>query len=563
MVLNPTFIQVKEGRIEQQKSSFDLNGSASLVNWGIAPSSGGLLSKARTQCAPPDPEGLTAAFNTNVPIRGLLTGRLDISGTPDALAGNGTVRIENGALADEPFDVLASQLHIAHSVWRKPHLQLRKSQGQMSGELAYDPARHFISGKLQGGGFRLQDFHRLPLIAPAGNPKGQVTGDLNFEAQGQGTQDNFHFQGSWRVQDLTVAATSLGEIHGTLGGEGHQLTLVGENQSAEGKWRLSAHATAGGDWPVEADGDYSSLRADPWIRAFFNREFAAVVMLGGSMHARGSLRAFEKIDIQSHLSDVAVNFPSIQWRNVQAVNVHYADGKLSLSPFTMRGPSTELEIAGTVGVKNGVALGLTAEGTANAALLSVFDAKLLASGRSTLHLRLTGTPAHPLMNGAMDIQDLNLDYNGLPFRFNNLQGTINLEGERAVISSLRGTSGGGAVNINGFVTLVDRPRYEVRADLSQVRVRYPESFTSVFDGNLRLDGSVDRAELQGELVVRQMALNQNVNFISKADGVLKLIHGISARRYLTGRVDDPVECARDFFPAGAVAVTELPTGRRH
>ena len=64
-------------------------------------------------------------------------------------------------------------------------------------------------------------------------------------------------------------------------------------------------------------------------------------------------------------------------------------------------------------------------------------------GRSTLHLRLTGTPARPLMNGAMDIQDVNLDYNGLPFRFNNLQGTIRLEGERAVISSLHGTCGGG------------------------------------------------------------------------------------------------------------------------
>ena len=58
-------------------------------------------------------------------------------------------------------------------------------------------------------------------------------------------------------------------------------------------------------------------------------------------------------------------------------------------------------------------------------------------------------------------------------------------------------------------------RYEVRADLSQVRVRYPTSFTSVLDGNLRLAGGVDEAQLQGELVVRQMVLNQNVNFISQ------------------------------------------------
>ena len=66
-------------------------------------------------------------------------------------------------------------------------------------------------------------------------------------------------------------------------------------------------------------------------------------------------------------------------------------------------------------------------------LLTVFDSNLQATGRSTLRLRLTGTPGRPVLNGAMDIQDVSLDYSGLPFRFNNLQGTINLEGERAVI----------------------------------------------------------------------------------------------------------------------------------
>jgi translocation and assembly module TamB len=181
----------------------------------------------------------------------------------------------------------------------------------------------------------------------------------------------------------------------------------------------------------------------------------------------------------------------------------------------MRGPSTELAIEGDVRFTGGVTLALRADGAADATLLTVFDSHLQATGRSTLRLRLTGTPDRPLLNGAMDIQDVSLDYNGLPFRFSNLQGTINLEGERAVIRSLRGTSGGGTVSLSGFVTLMESPRFEVDADLSQVRVRYPPSFTSVIDGNLRLAGGVDQAQLQGELAVRQMVVNENTNFISK------------------------------------------------
>jgi translocation and assembly module TamB len=512
VLLNPSFIQISGGRVEHERSAFELNGSAHLDNWQLAPSSV-IHFSAQAQHTPI--EGLKAALNMDVPVRGSVSGHLDVEGTSATLAGSGMVRIDDGAIADEPFDSFSTQLRVARSIWKLQNIQLRKNKGQMSGDLTLEPARRFASMELEGTGFRLADIHRLPITASLASPKGRLDGGLNFTARGQGTPEDFHLQCSWQLQDLSVAGTPLGEVHGTLTGEGNQLSLKGENQSPGGTWRLSAKATAQDDWPMEAEGEYSNLRADPWIRAFFNREFAAVVTLGGSLHAEGPLRAPAKIDLQSHVSDVAVDFPSVQWRNVQPVDVRYSDANVTLSRFTMRGPSTELEIAGTVGLTNGVALGLTAEGTANAALLTVFDSKLQATGRSTLHLRLTGTPARPLMNGAMDIQDVNLDYNDLPFRFNNLQGTIKLEGERAVTSSLHGTSGGGTVNINGFVTLVESPRYEVRADLSQVRVRYPASFTSVFDGNLRLDGGVGQAQLQGDLVVRQMVVNQNINFISK------------------------------------------------
>jgi translocation and assembly module TamB len=115
----------------------------------------------------------------------------------------------------------------------------------------------------------------------------------------------------------------------------------------------------------------------------------------------------------------------------------------------------------------------------------------------------------------LEVQDVSLGLGGLPFRFSNLQGTIQLEGERAVIRSLHGMSGGGTVDLGGFVTLQENPRFEVRADLDQVRVRYPPSFTSVVNGKLRLGGSPERGQLQGDLVVRQMFLNENVNWIAK------------------------------------------------
>ena len=144
-----------------------------------------------------------------------------------------------------------------------------------------------------------------------------------------------------------------------------------------------------------------------------------------------------------------MDFPSIQWHNAQPVNVSYSDGRLALSRFVMRGPSTELAMEGKVQVVGGVSLAINAAGAVDATLLTLFDPGLQASGRSTLRMRLTGSPDRPQMNGALEIQDMSLGYKELPFRFSNLQGTVKLDGERAVINSLRGSSGGGTVTLSG------------------------------------------------------------------------------------------------------------------
>jgi translocation and assembly module TamB len=512
VTLNPEFIQITSGRIEHAGSSFDLNASAQLDHWQLTPKS---LVRVSAEAQRTPIEGLKAALNFDLPLRGSVSGHVDVQGNAATLAGSGFLRIDAGAFADEPFDIFSTRLQIAKSVWKLQAIRLTKNHGRLSGNLTLEPEKRFVSGQLEGTDFGLADIHRLSMTTSGTLPKGGLNGKLTFEVHGQGTQEDFHLQSTWRLGSLTVAGTPLGEFHGTLKGEGNQLKIEGEDQSPGGNLHVIATATANGEWPMEAQGEYSSLRGDPWIRAFFNHEFAAKVTLGGSFLATGPLRTPDKIDFQSSARDVAIDFPTVQWRNVQPVDVHYSHGRMALSRFIMRGPFTELEIEGVVGVTAGVTMDLSATGTASAGVLTVFDANLQTTGRSDLHLRLTGTPARPLLNGTVDIQDVSLGYNELPLRFNSLQGTINLEGERAVIRSLHGTCGGGTADLSGFITLAEDPHFEVRANLNQVRIRYPTPFTSVLDGRLRLAGSLEQSQLQGELVVRQMAVNENVNFISK------------------------------------------------
>jgi translocation and assembly module TamB len=109
----------------------------------------------------------------------------------------------------------------------------------------------------------------------------------------------------------------------------------------------------------------------------------------------------------------------------------------------------------------------------------------------------------------MEIEDVSLAHGGLPFRLNNLNGEIQLEGERATVKSLRGISGGGTVTLDGFVTLALPTRVELSAKLDQVRVRYPFDFTSILSGTLRLAGTSDRSQLRGDLALSQVLASQS------------------------------------------------------
>ena len=219
--------------------------------------------------------------------------------------------------------------------------------------------------------------------------------------------------------------------------------------------------------------------------------------------------------MQSQVETLEVSFPSLKWRNEHPVELRFASNRLSAQPFRMQGPSTNLIVDGSLRLAGPASLSLTVQGIADATVLSLFDPSLQASGHSRIKLSMSGSPARPQLNGTVEIQDVSLDYQGLPFRLSNLNGDIQLEGERATVKSLRGISGGGTLTLDGFVTLALPLRFELRAELDQVRVRYPFDFTSVLSGTLRLVGTPDRSQLQGDLALRQVLASENKNWLAQ------------------------------------------------
>jgi translocation and assembly module TamB len=521
----PDSLQVSSGRLSHGTSVLGLEASAHLEDWRITRTSQVWFS-ARAQRTPL--EGLKAALGIDYPVGGQLSGQVDVVGTTSNLEGTGHIKVEDGNVAGEPFDSFSTTLRVGESTWDFDAIELLKGNGRITGKAQIAPSTLFLTCQLHGTSFSLVEFKRLArafpnLSAPnvvgatlvvaqgghQGRPYNALEGQASFDLQGSGTPDHFHFHSTGLVQDISIGGTPVGDLHVQLEGEDQKVQIRGVGSGPAGMFSLSGDTTTAGDWPLQLQGQYVSFRLDPWARLFLNNKLGAQVTASGSFKANGSLRDSSKFEMQSQIDILEVSFPSLKWRNELPVEVRYASNRLSAQPFRMQGPSTNLVVDGSLRLAAPASLSLTAQGMADATILSLLDPGLQASGQSRIKLSVSGPPARPQLNGAVEIQDVSLEFPGLPLRLSNLNGEIELEGERATVKSLRGISGGGTVALDGFVTLAFPPRFELRAELEQIRVRHPFDFTSILSGTLRLAGTSDRSQMRGDLAVNQVLASEN------------------------------------------------------
>jgi translocation and assembly module TamB len=497
----PDSMLVSSGRLSHGTSMLSLEASAHLEDWRIAKTSQVRFS-ARAQRTPL--EGLKAALGVNYPVGGRVSGQVNLAGTASNLEGTGTIRVEDGNLAGETFDSFSTSIRVGESTWDLDAIELVKGRGRITGKAQIGPSNRSLTCQLHGAGLSLAEFKRLARALPNISPPYPLEGQASFDLQGSGTPDHFHFHSTGLVQGINVGGTPVGDLYVQLEGEGQNVQFRGTSSGPAGMFSLSGDSRTAGDWPLELQGQYVSLRLDPWARLLLNNKFNAQVTASGSFKANGSLRASSKLQMQSQIETLEVSFPSLKWRNEHPVELRLASNRLSAQPFRMQGPSTNLTVEGSLDLAGPASLSLSIQGIADATLLSLLEPSLQASGHSRVKLSASGSPARPQLNGTMEIEDVSLAHGGLPFRLSNLNGEIQLEGERGTVKSLRGISGGGTVTLDGFVTLALPPRFELSVELDQIRVRYPFDFTSILSGTLHLAGTSDRSQLRGDLALSQL-----------------------------------------------------------
>ena len=509
----PEWLRVSGGKLLGRAGTLMFDGSLGLDHWRVS-SQSPLRLAAQTELT--SIEGLRDTLNIHTPVTGLVTGRLNIEGTPAALAGSGSLGVERGAFAGEPFDRLSANVRVAKSLWTFDALQLRKGSGKVTGRAAVDLSAASVSLDLHGSDFGLSGFKLLEARLPQSQGKQPfIDGRLSFDLQAQGTRDHPQLQSKFSLQSLQVNGTTLGELQGQCEWHGEQLQVQIGVEGPGGKLHTTGVVKTQGDWPAELNTEYSDLRADPWMGLLRGRALTgAALTSAGSFSVTGPLKTPARLEAHGKAEKIEVGLPDLKWTNDQPVDLTYANGVLTAGRFRLRGPSTDLQVEGSIHLAKPVRISCSVQGHGDAQLLQVFQPALESTGTFDLNLRAAGTTEQPSLNGTLAIKGLSLAFGEVPFRLVGLNGDIQFEGDHFTVRSLRGAGSGGSVEINGNGTIYGTPRFDFRASLNQARIEFPPEITSSLSGTLHLVGTPQGGQLSGELSIQHSFVREDFNLVA-------------------------------------------------
>jgi translocation and assembly module TamB len=202
-------------------------------------------------------------------------------------------------------------------------------------------------------------------------------------------------------------------------------------------------------------------------------------------------------------------------RSSDPIPFRYQNEVLTLERVHLVGEQTDLVASGTVRLGADPALNLAARGRMDLAALGVIDPQLASSGNAQLDAQLNGTLRRPLWRGRIALAGARLYYGNLPNGFDRINGTIVFDGNRGVLEGFRAETGGGQVQIGGFLQYASEAglQFNLSAEVASVRVRYPEGLSTWVDGQVNWTGTTRSSLLEGRLVMNRQSVAPNFDLV--------------------------------------------------
>jgi translocation and assembly module TamB len=531
VTLNESSLRVRNGALTRGPLRAEFAGNAGFHDWKPEPAS---LIAATASIHGADVHALSAlATNQSLPATGTLTIAAEISGSVGAPHLTADATISQGSLFGEPFDRLTGHLSYSNN-----QATLENAQAIAGGNrLAFSATYTHTAGDLETGRLAFQALtNRVPLDQFQFARSLAVTGGVLLTAKGSAEVSLTRSAGNaFRLtdinadidgQDIQVDRRPVGAVHLTADTQGSM--LVAHLQSAvansviqgDGKWRLAD------DYPGTAQVTFTKLdlnSLESWLRLPTSQWNVAGSLEGKATVSGPALQPANwkatlevpQLEIFSPAVEANGAPREIAFRNQDPIRLTLQNSVVRVEAAHLTGQASNITLAGTVSLNQRIPLDLHVDGNVDLATLQQFSSDVISSGKLIASAVIRGPIAQPHVAGRIELQNANLHLATFPNGLANANGTILFTGDRATIQDVTAESGGGKVNLTGFVSY-RAGETDLHIDLAadQVRVRYPEGVSTLANAKLNWTGTTQRSLVSGTVTILRSGFTPRTDFAS-------------------------------------------------
>ncbi len=504
-------------------------------------------------------------------ISGIANATVRLSGTVKTPVAEIAAQVENAAGFGEKLDTLRANVRYSSD-------RIEVSAGEANafgGSLRFEGAFNHRPDDYKNGTVQFQISAQnvaLSRVQYAGQAAPGVEGNVSGQATGSARLANSEFildsiNGNLVGRSLVYDKTPLGDITLTAETRGADLSMHGNGKirelavDAQGSWKLSGDmpgsaairfsrtnvatlqtvVMAGGtlaDTVLPFDGFIDGARAAVTISLRKPRDFRAELTV-------------DQLQLQPKSTQelrLGVQAPDLVVKNSKpvVVDITSTEARIRSAEFSAR--DTSLEVTGAVGLRNGDSAGLAVRGSINLIVLQLLNPDLAARGNATVQASIRGSLRDPQLSGRMELKNASLYLGDLPNGVDNANGAVIFDRNRATIEKLTAETGGGTVNLTGFLGFGSPLVYRLQAVAEKVRVRYPEDVSVTLNATIALNGTSDASTVSGVVTMTRAAFTPHADFAQVlAQAARPVSAPVAASGYVRGmQFDVRIESGPNF-----------------
>jgi translocation and assembly module TamB len=479
----------------------------------------------------------------SIPAKGNLSANAHVTGNTQAPDANLSFNLTRANLYQEAINRLQGSVRYNNSLVDIPSINLNVPAGSInvSGSFRHQ-ANDFKNGalalKLTSTDIDLNQFEHVQ------RSRSDLEGTVHLAADLAADLREQHGKPALRFSRLNAEAATkglqlndrpLGEVSLNARTSGQDLQFRFDSNVAQSQIHAFGQSHLTGDYPSHVNLSFANIKysnlapfleAGPVAKPAFEALVEGEASMNGPIFQTDALTArleLKRLEFQTQRAPSPTGAPpsrAVNFHNDGAIVIALNRSVVNVEHFAIEGPRTKVTAGGRVNFKDETSpLSLSLNADADLGVLQDADRDFYSSGQLALNAAIRGTLADPAVNGQLELKNANINYASSPSGLSNANGVILLNGRTATIQNLTGESGGGKIELTGFVGLARSVMtYNLRAAANKVRVRY-SGISVTSNATINLVGSSRRSLLNGTVTIQRIVYGSSSDagsFLSQA-----------------------------------------------